>query len=193
MLEVCSFSIAMRLQYIKACLGLLWGLQDVFPPASYPLLSRACNTSQARSTFAGPSASICQMMLASELLLLRLHGSGPQLQNPDLCDPIHQNCPTTWPNALLFHILEEVSDLWIRLVRVITILCSNLDQIQQFLLRWKCYHSLCRQFCQIYRSQEHFASGGFVVLGFPEEMLWCLLHMLQCHMLGSLHCLAYLW
>lgn len=111
------------------------------------------------------------MMLGSESLLLRLHGSGPQLQNPDLCDPIHQNGPTTSPKALLFHVLEEVSDLWIRLVHVIAILCSGLDQIQQFLLRSKCHHSLCRQFCQICRSQQHFASGGFVVLGFPEEML----------------------
>lgn len=86
MLEVASFSAAVTLQYANACLGLLWGLQDVFPPPPCLLLNRACNTSQPCSTFAGPFASICQRMLASQSLLLRSHDSGPQLrmQDPNL-------------------------------------------------------------------------------------------------------------
>lgn len=85
MLEVASFTTAVTLQYASVCLGLLWGLQDKFLPPLCPLPSRACNTSQTSSTFAGPFASICQKML-SESLLLRLHDSGPQLsmQDPNL-------------------------------------------------------------------------------------------------------------
>lgn len=85
MLEVASFATAVTLQCVSVCLGLLWGLQDVFLPPLWPLPSRACNTSQSGSTFAGPFASICQKML-SESLLLRLRDSGPQLcmQDPSL-------------------------------------------------------------------------------------------------------------
>lgn len=99
-LEVASFSGAVTLQHANACLGLLWGLQDVFPPPPCPLPSRACNTSQPRSTFAGPFASIYQV-LASELLLLRLHDSGPELhvQDPNLICATHytKNVPPPDP------------------------------------------------------------------------------------------------
>lgn len=82
-LELASLSTAVALQYANACLSLLWGLQDVFPPPPCPLASVACNTLQPCSTFAGPFASICQKMLAIESLLLRLHGNGPQLHMQD--------------------------------------------------------------------------------------------------------------
>lgn len=85
MLEVASFTTAVTLQDASGCLGILWGLQDKFLPPLCPLPSRACNTSQSSSTFAGPFASICQKML-SESLLLRLHDRRPQLcmQDPSL-------------------------------------------------------------------------------------------------------------
>lgn len=53
MLEVASSSAAVTLQYASVCLGLLWGLPDVFLPPLCPLPSRACNTSQPCSTLAG--------------------------------------------------------------------------------------------------------------------------------------------
>lgn len=53
MLEVASSSAAVTLQYASVCLGLLWGLPDVFLPPLCPLRSRACNTSQPCSTLAG--------------------------------------------------------------------------------------------------------------------------------------------
>lgn len=100
-----------------------------------------------------------------------------------------------WPSALLFGVLEEksVSYLSVSPVHVIAILCGGLDQIPQFSFGCKHYHSLFMQFCQLCRSQDLFACGGFVVLRVPEETWWCLLHVLLCHVLWSSHCLAYLW
>lgn len=191
MLEVASFSSA-----VCWCLsGFLWDLQDVFPVPPCFRPGRTCNASQPHSTFAGPLASIHHKMLTTEWPLLRL-----TVSHSWLCKTLTESVlPSTavmshhLPQCVALSLLDEVRGLHISLVHVIDFLCRNLDQIQQFLPGWKCHHSLRRQFCQIYRSLERFASGGFVMLGFPEEWLWCLLHMLQCHMLGSLHCLAYLW
>lgn len=100
-----------------------------------------------------------------------------------------------WPSALLFGMLEEksVSYLSVSPVHVIAILCGGLDQIPCFLFGCKHYRSLCMQFCQLCRSQDLFACGGFVILCVPEETWWCLLHVFLCHMLWSSCCLAYLW
>lgn len=67
--------------------------------------------------------------------------------------------------------LEEksVSYLSVSPVHVIAILCGGLDQIPCFLFGCKHYHSLCMQFCQLCRSQDLFACGGFVILCVPEE------------------------
>lgn len=110
-LEVASFSTAVRLQYANACL--LWGLQDSL---QYSLLLLAPCQAEPHHGHAAPLlgclTSICQKMLARESPLLRLRGSGPQLQDPNLVcatqytktvpplDPVHCRF-TCWKKSVI--------------------------------------------------------------------------------------------